>query len=206
MHQTRQETTTKIPIPRKGTKYVARASSHLAESVSVLAALRDILHLAKTMKEVRQMIFQKLLKINGREVKDYHESVKLFNILHADKDYVLKLSPVRKFFFEEIKNPNERLCKVISKKLIAGNKIQINLHDGSNLIGENKFKVGDSIYLDFSGKVKKHLSPEKGKEAFVFAGKYAGQSGKIESVEGNKLSIKFKEKSALLELRKVIVQ
>ncbi len=194
-----------MPIPRKGTKYIARASSHVLESVSVLAALRDILHLAKTMREVRQMIFKKLLKINGREVKDYHESIKLFNILHADKDYVLKLSSVRKFFFEEIKNSDERLCKIVGKKILSGNKIQLNLHDGSNAIADKKFKIGDSIYIDFSGKIKKHISPEKGKEVFILSGKYAGQSGKIESIEGNKVSIKLKEKSALLGLSQVIV-
>jgi small subunit ribosomal protein S4e len=205
MHQTRQATTTKMPIPRKGTKYIARASSHVLESVSVLAALRDILHLAKTMREVRQMIFKKLLKINGREVKDYHESIKLFNILHADKDYVLKLSPVRKFFFEEVKNPNERLCKIVSKKVISGNKIQLNLHDGSNVIADKKFKIGDSLYIDFLGKIKKHISPEKGREVFILSGKYAGQSGKIESVEGRNISVKFKDKSALLELSQAVI-
>jgi ribosomal protein S4E len=53
MHQTRQQATTRLPITRKGTKYVARASSDLENSVPVVIAMRDILKLAKTKREVR---------------------------------------------------------------------------------------------------------------------------------------------------------
>jgi len=206
MHQTRQETTKKLPIQRKGTKYVARASSHPQESVPVIIAMRDMLGLAKTKKEVKKMILQKLLKVNGKIVSDYHESIRLFNIFEADKPYVLKLSPVRKFFFEEIKKADERLCKVTGKKLVGGNKIQLNLHDGTNVLGDKKIKIGDSLYLDLSGKIKKHISLEKGREVFILSGKYMGQSGKIENHEDKKVLIKFKEGSALLPLDNIIVQ
>ena len=205
MHQTRQESSTKLPIPRKGTKYIARASSHSYDSVPVVIALRDMLNLAKTSKEVEKMIKQKLLKLNGKLVEDLHESIKLFDILEADKSYVLKLLPTRKFFFEESPKASERLCKVMGKKLLKDNKIQLNLHDGSNIIADNKIKIGDSLYLDFSGKIKRHLSPEKGREVFILSGKYAGQSGKIESIDGSSVLIKFKEKSALLDLSQAVI-
>ena len=205
MHQTRQEATTRLPIERKGTKYIATASSNLQNSVPVVIAIRDILNLAKTKKEVKNMIIQKILKINGREVEDYRESIHLFNIFQAGKDYVLKLSPTRKFFLEETKEGKERLCKVIGKRLVAKNRIQLNLHDGTNILGDNKVKVGDSVYLDLSGKMKRSVSPEKGKEVFITGGRYEGQSGKIAEIKGRKLSIKFKEGSAVLELEKLFV-
>ncbi len=205
MHQTRQEATTRLPIERKGTKYIARASTGLENSVPVVVALRDILKLAKTKKEVKKMINEKLLKLNGKDVRDYHDSIKLFNLFEAGKTYVLKLSPTRKFFLEETKDVKERLCKVIGKKLLPGNKIQINLHDGTNVLGDNKIKVGDSVYLDLSGKVKSHVTPEKGKEVFVIAGRYEGQHGKIAEVKDNKFLVKFKENSSNLDLSSLIV-
>lgn len=205
MHQTRQEATTRLPIERKGTKYVVRASSDLNNSIPVVIALRDILHLVKTKKEVRKMITQKMLKINGREVKHYADSIKLFNIFEAGKTYVLKLSPTRKFFLEETKDTKERLCKVIGKKLLPKNKIQLNLHDGTNIIGDNKIKINDSLYLDLSNKIKRHISPEKGKEVFVISGKYEGQHGKISDVQDKKMLIKFKEGSSTLNLKNLIV-
>jgi len=205
MHQTRQQATTRLPIERKGTKYVARASSDLENAVPVVIAMRDILKLAKTTREVKKMITQKMLKINGREVKSHNDSIKLFNIFEAGKTYILKLSPTRKFFLEETKDSKERLCKVIGKKILSGNKVQINLHDGTNVFGDEKIKTGDSVYLDLSNKIKSHVSPEKGKEVFVISGRYEGQHGKISDVQDKKMLVKFKEGSSTLNLKNLIV-
>jgi len=203
MHQSRQEATTRLPIKRKGTTYVARASSDLENSVPVVIAVRDILHLAKTKREVKKMITQKILKINWVEVMHPNEGICLFNIFKADKEYILKLSPTKKFFLEETKDSKERLCKVIGKKVLRGKKVQINLHDGTNLIGDNKIKVGDSVYIDNSGKVKRHVVPEKGGEIFAASGRYEGQDGKIIEIKDKKVLIKFKEGSSTLELENI---
>ena len=205
MHQTRQEATTRLPMERKGKKYVARASSHLETSVPVVVAVRDILNLAKTKSEVKKMINQKILKINGRNVRSQNESIKLFNIFEAGKTYVLKLSPTRKFFLEEAKDGKERLCKVIGKTLLSGNKIQLNLHDGTNILGDNKIKINDSLYLDFSSKIKKHISLEKGNEVFIISGRYEGRSGKISDIQDKKVTIKFKEGSSTLNPESIIM-
>lgn len=203
MHQTRKELSIKYPVPKKGTKYVARASSSLQDSVPVVVAVRDILHLASTTKEVQKMINQKLLKINGRTVRDFHESIRLFNIFEADKAYKLTLLPTGKFSFEETKE-KERLCKVIGRKILSGNVVQLNLHDGTNVLSKEKINIGDSLYLDFSGKIKSHIVVEKGKNAFIMAGRYIGLEGKIESVSEKKVSVKFKEASSELPLSEVV--
>src|SRR3989344_7573807 len=134
MHQTRVQSTKKLPIPRKGTKYVARALSHLNDSVPIVIALRDMLKLARTANEVRKMIKQKALKINGRVVKDYRESILLFNILEADKSYELSLLQTGKFTLVSSQSKNLRLCKVVNKRLLKNNVVQVNLHDGTNLL------------------------------------------------------------------------
>ena len=205
MHQKRQETTTKLPIKRKGTTYVARASSHIQDSVPIVIALRDMLKLARTAKEVQEMIKLSLLKINGRKVKDYRESIKLFNILEADKSYQLTLSPTGKFAFEESKLKDSHLCKVINKKIQNSHLIQLNFHDGSNVISKDKIKVGDSVHIDFSGKITKHISLEKGKEALIISGKYIGKRGKIDSVEGKSVSININGGQTSLKEAQVIV-
>ena len=204
MHQTRAQVSKKIPIPRKGTKYLARQRGDLENSVAVVVAVRDMLKLARTAKEVNEMIKQKLLKINGREVKDFREAVKLFNILEADKSYILTLNQIGKFSLEETKS-KERICKVINKKILNGKKTQLNLHDGSNLISSQKVAVGDTIHLDFSGKMTKHVSFEKGKECLITSGKYIGFKGKIESTENGKVTVKLKDKSPILDKWSIIV-
>ena len=84
MHQTRQETSKRLPIKRKGTKYVARAIGNQEHSVPVVIAVRDMLKLARTAKEVREMIKDKTLSIHGRIVDDYREAINLFNILKSN--------------------------------------------------------------------------------------------------------------------------
>ncbi len=194
MHQTRQETSTKWPIPRKGNKYVVRAASHIDNSIPVLIAVRDMLGFAQNAAEVKQMIQQKLIKINGRPVRDYKESIKLFNILElGKKSYKLTFLPTGKFSFQE-DSGNQRLCKVTNKKLLSKNQIQINLHDGSNVVTKDKITVGDSVYLDFEGKIKKHVSFEEGKKVFVIEGKHIGHSGEVKKIINGKSLVKLDNK------------
>lgn len=208
MHQKRTTVSKKIPIPRKGTKYVVRSNSHLDNSVPVIVAVRDMLNLAKTLKEVKHMIHTGLLKINGRTVKDHKESIKIFNVLEADKAYVLELLPTGRFTLEETKDSKKRLCKVTNKKLITSNNIQFNLHDGSNVISKEKVSVGDSVYLDNSSKIVSVSKLEKGAKAFVISGKYIGLNGSVVSVSGKKVEIKLdnKEESTELSEKQLIVR
>ncbi|MEI6731202.1 MAG: KOW motif-containing protein [archaeon] len=206
MRLTRNEITTKMPIPRKGNKYVVRSMRSLHNSVPVLIAIRDMLKLARTAKEVQKMINEKILKINGRIVKNYRESILIFNVLEADKKYILSLLPTNKYILEPTKEDNIRLCKVTNKRLITGNKIQLNMHDGSNVVTKDKIAVEDSVYLDFAGKIKKHVALEKGKNVFIISGKNAGQPGKVESVSGKLITLKLEKGSVTIPAREVVAQ
>lgn len=204
MHLKRVEINRKVPIPRKGTKYVARASGYLDQSVPVVIALRDMLKLAKTAREVKIMIRNKLIKINGKEVKDLRESIRLFNVLHADKDYALSILPTKRFFLEETQG-NKRIAKVLNKKVLKRGKLQLNLHDGTNLLTTEKVKTGDSIELDIKGKLLKIIPLEEGKKVFIFSGKSAGKSGKISKIEGKKILVKFDDREVELDSAHAIV-
>ena len=205
MHQTRQTASIKLPIPRKGTKYVARAFSHLQDSVPVVIAVRDMLHLAHTAKEVKNMIKERDLKINWRPVKDLRESIKLFNIFEADKTYKLTLLPTGKFAFKELNKKEDRLCKVIDKRLVKKGAIQLNLHDGSNILTNQKnIATGDSVYLGPKGEIIGHIPIEKGREVFIISGKHKGRIGRIESIENRKVKVKYDGSEAFLD-KKVLV-
>ncbi len=203
MHLTRKETSVLLPIRRKGTKYIARAASHVFTAVPVLIAVRDMLKIARTAAEVKHLIHNKLLKINGKLVRDMHESIKLFNLFEADKNYLLTLSSTGRFIFKETKL-HERLCKVVNRRLIEQGKTQLNLHDGSNLITKGDIAIGDSVYLDFAGKMVKHKALAKGASVFVIAGKYAGLDSKLIDVVAKKVTIKQEGGTAVLNQRAVI--
>lgn len=190
---------TLLPLPRKGTKYVARAASNLKSGVPVLIAIRDMLHLAASAREVKAMIHHKMLKHNGRLVRDMHESIALFGQLEADKNYRLSLLPTGKFAFKELKKPENKLCKVVGKRLVAGGKMQLNLHDGTNVLTkEQNIALGDSLCLDEKNKVKAHLALEKGKTVFVTSGKHQGTVAKITEVTDGKVTITYNGGQATL--------
>jgi len=203
MHLKRSHLSRKLPLPKKGTKYIARANSNSREGLPVVVAVRDMLKLAKTSKEVQFMINNKLLKINGRVVKDVKESLVLFNIFEADKSYELGILPTGRYFFEETK-AKTRVCKVSGITNLKNKKVQINLHDGTNVLisPKEKVKIGDSVEIDFGGKLGKVLSLEKGKKVTIVSGKNVGLRGKIQEIDKNKVKIKFDEIEKEVELDK----
>jgi small subunit ribosomal protein S4e len=188
MHQKRSQVSTKIPIARKGTKYVVRASGYNDSGVPVLIAVRDMLGLAKTAREVKSMIHQKLLKLNGRPVRNEKESIKIFNIFEADKKYKLSVLTTGKFTFEETKE-NSRICKVTNKTLVKGGKTQLTMHDGTTFIDDKKHGVNDTVEIDSEGKIKKSMKFDKGAQAVIISGKRTGERGKVEEVSGGKAMI-----------------
>lgn len=210
MHFTRKESPIKLPIKRKGTKYLAAPSSHHQNAVATVIALRDMINIAHTAKEVRNILKNKQAKLNGRIIKSYNQSILLFNILEVGgKSYELQLLPTGKFVFVETKSKEQRLVKVIGKKKLPKNKNQLNLHDGSNIIGPENIQVGDSLILDFSGKIKKHISLEKGADVWIIAGKHIGHRGNILERKDKNLTVQFiktKEGTAEINISNVIVQ
>ncbi len=199
MHLKRQAAATNLPIKRKGTTYIARALSNPYNSVPLLIALRDMLKLVKTRKELEKMIKLKLLKINWRIARDYRDSINIFNILEADKKYILTILKTGRFAFEEATS-SDRLCKVTGRKLLSGGKIQLNLHDGTNLLSNDKINIEDSVYLSQENKIKKHLSLEKNVKVFVMSGKYKGFRGVVSGLDKKKVVAKLKDKEEPVEL------
>ncbi len=201
MHLKRNKLTTKIPIARKGTSYVARARSNYKFGVPVVIAVRDILKLARTSKEVKYAVSKGLIKINGRKVKDINECVKLFNILEAEKKFVLTILPTGRFSLKETKD-NFKTCKIIGKKIMKNKKVQFNLHDGTNLVSNEKLNIGDSLEFGFDSKIKKIVHLNKGAKAFVISGRNIGLEGKVEEVKDNKVILKLNEDERKVELDK----
>jgi len=192
MHQTRAQATKRLPVPRKGTKYVARALIDPKNSVPVVIAVRDMLKIARSAKEVKKMIFDKNLKINGKEVHDLRDSIRLLNLFEADKTYLLTLTQNGKFMLEETKEKT-RPCKVLNRTSLTKGQIQLNLHDGSNVISKDKISTNDTVYMGHAGKISRHVAFDKGKTCLVISGKYSGKKGKIISIDDGTIKIKFDE-------------
>lgn len=205
MHQTRQEISRKLPLPRRGTKYVVRASSHISNSVPVIIALRDMLHVAHTTREIKELVRQKSVTLNGKPVRDYKESIRIFNILGAGREYILTLLKTGKFTFKEASLKEGRLCKIIGKSIIKKGALQYHLHDGTNVISLKPLKIEDSVYLDKDNKILKHISLEKGAKAMIIKGSYIGEEAKIISCKKNIASVQINKEEVVLPMSNIIL-
>lgn len=197
MHQTRSEVIKQLPLARKGTKYVARASRNSSNSVPLLVAVRDMLKLANTSKEVKGMVHNKKLKINGRVAKNLTDPICMFSIFEADKKYLLTMLPTGRFSFVETKESDRKL-KIIGKVMVKGKKLQYALHDGTSILSDKEFSVGDTLILNKENKISKHVAIDKGKEVFALSGSYIGKQGKVQEVLGNKINVKFDNGEAVV--------
>jgi len=188
------------PIARKGSKYVSRSSHNLGESMPLIVVIRDVLKLVRTKKELKKLIGEKQIKINGKEIRVVNYPICLFDVLSLEnlkKNYKMVLLKNKKFGFEEIadKDAKSRVYKVLNKKILSKGIVQLNLNNGKNVLLKEKVGIGDGVVLDFvSGKVVGVVEMKKGANAVVIEGKHAGNKGKIEDVfeRGGKKLVKIK--------------
>jgi small subunit ribosomal protein S4e len=206
------------PIPRKGKgkRFVAVPSHGVKKGISLLFLIRDVLNLAKTRKEVRIMTLGGMVKINNKIRYDENFPVNVLDIvnLSIDKEnrfYRLEIVN-KKFNLVEIKekDADSKIVKIIGKKIIKNDLIQMNLRDGQNFLSKNKFSVGDSALLDTKkGKIVKILNLKKGAKVEIIAGKHAGEKGELvgfeDLIRGRNYEIKLEHGVVKLPYKTILV-
>ena len=197
-HLKRQEVPKSWPIHRKGTAYVVRANSNMNNGIPILVVLRDILGIAQNRKEVKKDIYDKLILVNTKPVRDDKNRVVLFDtitIIPSKKNYVVGLNERGKFTLREIKESEslKKVAKVVDKKTLNEKKRQLNLSDGRNYISDMKCNIGDSIVINLKDKkTERCLELKEKAKAIIFAGKHSGTEGTIEKINLQRKIAKLK--------------
>jgi len=212
-HLKRQKMPKSWPIMRKGTKYIVRPSFGLKTGVPLLVVLRDMLKIARNRKEVKKAIHEKKILINNKLSKDEKGSIQLFDkiaLIFSKKYYNMNLSDKGKFSLEEVKeeDANQKIAKIINKKILKGKKVQLNLNDGRNFISDIKCKVNDSLSIDLKNKeIKKCLPLEKNAKVIVVAGKHSGKRGSLVELKSERkmAELKIDNKKMNILIKHVIV-
>jgi small subunit ribosomal protein S4e len=199
MHIKRKTIPNFWPIQRSGSKYMAVPTHNQAVSMPMIIVLRDILKLVKTKKELKKIVNEKKINVNGKAVKELNYPLSLFDTLSmpsVKKSYRAVLASKR-MSFEEIKESEAgtRVYKVIGKKTLPGKKVQINLNNGKNLLTSEKISSGDFVEIDnLKNKILKIIPLAKETKVIAIAGKHMGKSGKIKEIvtEGGNTIAKIK--------------
>ncbi len=199
MHIKRQNIGKFWPVERKGTKYLAVSRYNKRESIPLVVVMRNIFKLVRNKKELKKIISEKQIMVNNKVVRDTNFPICLFDIIslpELKKKYRAILSENKKMIFNEVsgKESDEKVFRVISKKKLKGNKIQINCSDGRNFLTNEKINIDDSILYNFKhNKIEKIIKMAKGKNAYITKGRYIGDKGVIDSIfdRGGKKLVKI---------------
>lgn len=212
-HNKRQSMPNNWPIARKGNVYFVNSSHAKNEGMPILVALRDVLKIAKTAKEVRMMTLAKEVLVNQKVRQEVKFPVQVFDVLSLPKmkkNYRLEVVGKRLKFNEvDDKAAAKNIAKIIGKVLISKDVVQMNLEDGTNLISKQNFSVGDTAVISLKdNKLEKVIPLKEGAKVLIVSGKHSGKHGKvlkINSVDKKKdYLIKFEEGESLLPIKTLL--
>lgn len=178
-------------IPKKKSKWTVspRPGPHKkTECIPLLIIVRDFLRLAETGKEAKSIIKKGEILVDGKPRKDHAYPAGLFDVICIPKlnetyriiptSYGLDLLKVRN------EESNLKICKIVNKTTLKGNRTQLNLNDGKNILVEKDvYKTGDSLLIELpSLKIVQHIPLEKNNMIIVVKGKNSGKVGIVEKV------------------------
>lgn len=168
-----------------------RPGAHsIGKSMPLITIIKDILKYADNSREAVKIIKAGQVLVDNRVVKDPKFAVGFMDVIYIPdtKDcYRVLYDKKARLLFHKIdgKEHGFKLCRVVGKSMIAGGKLQLNLHDGRNQrIDSGDYKIGDVIKMGLpEQKIEEHFKLEEGSTAYIIGGKHAGETGKIKEVQ-----------------------
>ncbi|MET1159409.1 MAG: 30S ribosomal protein S4e [Thermoprotei archaeon] len=188
------------PILRKEYKWVVKPSPGphpIDRCIPLLLIVRNILGYAKTAREARKLIAEGHFKVDGRVRRNYKYPVGLMDVIEVVETgefYRVIPVPVKVLGLIEIdkKEAGYKLCRIENKTTVKGGHIQLNLHDGRNVLikvsdptnpVEDKYKTLGSLQLAIpKQEILNYIPLQEGVLAIITGGRNVGRVGRVVSI------------------------
>lgn len=160
-------------LPRKIHKFTVRplpGAHPMSESLPLLLIVRDILKYADNAREAKKIIKMGKVLVDGRVRKEEKLPVGLMDVVSlpdANENYRVLFDRKGRIKLKPTENPDVKLCKIKNKTVIKGGHIQLNLHDGRNIVikvsdptkaEEDVYKTGDTLLISIpEQEIKAHI-------------------------------------------------
>ena len=177
------------PLKRKVNIWTTkqRPGSHsVVESVPAAVMLRDIIKICDTSREAKRIVGNRDLLVDGKAVRSIKASIGLMDVVSIpamDLYYRVVLSDKGKIAVVAITKDEAswKLSMIENKTKVAGGKIQLNFHDGRNIVLDaNKYKTGDVLKISVPDqKIEDAFELKAGATVLIFRGKHAGQTAVV---------------------------
>jgi len=189
------------PIKRKQSIWITRQNPgpHTAKtSIPLNIVFKDLLKYTKTTKETKKILAQGNILVNQKLRKDIKFPIGILDVLSlpTGENFRLIYNKLGKFILKSIEKEEASiiLYKIKNKISLKNKKIQLNFHNGNNLIvDKNEYSVGDTLIIE-KDKIKKHLKFCDSSIIFVIGGKHIGTIGELKKSKRG-LTIKTKKGS-----------
>ncbi len=195
-HQKRLSIPKSWKAGKKGYKWVSttRPGPHSqARSLPLGIIIRDILKLVDNSREGKRVLSEGKVLVDGIPRKDLRFPVGLFDVISlplSNESYRMLQDEKGRLTLYKLNEANvNKLCRINNKTTLKGGKVQLNLNDGTNILGSNEYGTKDSLILSVPDKqVVKHLHFKVGNLAMVVGGLHSGEIGKIKEIREVKSS------------------
>ncbi|WP_423792858.1 30S ribosomal protein S4e [Methanocaldococcus indicus] len=186
-------------LPRKVAKFTVRplpGAHPMSESLPLLLVVRDLLKYADNRREAKKIIKMGKVLVDGRVRKEEKLPVGFMDVVSlpdANENYRVLFDRKGRVKLYPTENPDVKLCKIKNKTVVKGGHIQLNLHDGRNILikvsdptkaEEDVYKTGDTLLISIPNQeIKAHIPLEVGKLVYITGGKHVGEIGKLIEIE-----------------------
>ncbi|QLJ53004.1 MAG: SSU ribosomal protein S4e [Candidatus Fermentimicrarchaeum limneticum] len=180
-----------IPVARKGKKWLTKPSAGphgLERSIALGVVLRDELHVADSLREVKKILTDGSVLVDGRFVREKKFPIGLMDIVSIPKlkkSYWVGVDTKGRFRMIEVdaEKAKSKLCRVEGKRSIRGGKFQISLHDGRTMVGGKEFTIGDTVRITVpEQKVLSVIKLEANTNCLITSGRHAGEVAIIDEL------------------------
>ena len=179
-------------IPRKGHYWVTTPSPGphpKGRCMPLGMVLRDMLGLATTMGEAKKILAKRYVHVDGKVRRNYKYPVGLMDVVSihtpsGEENYRMLYDVRGKLALVKISEDAAvwKLVRIENKVTVKKGKIQLNFHDGKNMVlDSNMYRTGDVLRISLPDqKVLDEFSMTPGNIAMIIGGKHTGKLAHIE--------------------------
>jgi small subunit ribosomal protein S4e len=177
------------PLKRKIRVWITKQSPGphgIEKSMPAAGVRRDMLKVCDTAKEAKRIIGNREVLVDGKPLRSHKMPIGLMDVVSIPKtakNYRMLLTDKGKLALVEISEAEAKwkLCKLNNKTSIRDGKIQLNLHDGRNIVlDKNEYRTGDVLKVELEGqKISGSFPLAPGSLAMIFEGPHAGKTAVV---------------------------
>lgn len=188
-HQKRVSAPEQYPVTRKDGAYVVTAKGpHAAEEgLPLVVVLRDVLGYADDTKDVKELLTNHDVEVNGRVKTDPHVTAGFMDVIGFPRidEYYRVLLDRNGFVLHEIDADDaaRKMARVNDKTTLKGGVTQVNLYDGNNIETDESYSTKSSVLVTLPDlDVEKEVAFEEGNLAYVRSGQHQGTVAEIAEI------------------------